>query len=153
MSSTNEFFKRTVLINRVFDAPLSLVWEAWTNPEHIAQWWNPNGSGTQIDKHDFQVGGEWQYTMIMPNGKVFIAEGVYTEIIPQQKICSQANFKPMTEGVEIQALFTAMDDKTAFAFKVIHPTEQYKIQQEKMGIQNGWGTVFNRLATFLISLK
>ena len=55
----------------------------------------------------------------------------------------------MTEGVEIQSIFKADGDKTDFTFNVIHPSEGYKIQQEKMGIQNGWGSVFNRLEDFL----
>jgi len=45
----------------------------------------------------------------------------------------------MTEGVELQILLKANGDQTKFTFKVIHATEEYKIQQEKMGIYNGWG--------------
>ncbi len=149
MIEGNEYLNRTVQIKRVFDAPISLVWEAWTVPEHIVQWWNPRGSDTKVEKHEFIVGGEWRYSMLMPNGKPFIAEGVYIEIIHHERICSKADFKPMTEGVEIQSLFKSIGDKTEFTFNVIHPTEAYKIQQEKMGIQNGWGSVFTRLDEFL----
>lgn len=56
-----------------------------------------------------------------------------------EKIVSSANFMPMTEGVEIQSLFKANGNKTDFTFNIVHPTEEYKIQQEKMGIMNGWG--------------
>jgi len=45
--------KRTVTIKRVFNAPLSLVWEAWTQPEHIAKWWSPKGIETKIIEHSF----------------------------------------------------------------------------------------------------
>ena len=89
--------------------------------------------------------------MPMPDGKEFIAEGIYTEIVIHNKICSKADFKPMTEGVEIQALFKAVADKTDFTFNVIHPTVAYRIQQEKMGILNGWGSVFERLEEVLKS--
>lgn len=149
----NEFFKRSVKMERILNAPIELVWEAWTKPEHIVKWWNPKGSGTTIEKHEFRVGGTWKYTMMMPNGKPFIAEGVYTDIVLHERICSKADFKPMTEGVEIQALFKAVSNKTEFTFYVIHPTEAYKLQQEKMGIQNGWGSVFNRLEDFLTEIK
>ena len=151
MIDKNDFFNRTVQIKRVFDAPISLVWEAWTIPEHIVQWWNPSGANTRIHKHEFKVGGEWKYSMPMPNGKEFIAQGIYIQIIHHEKICSKADFKPMTENVEIQSLFKAKGNKTEFTFNVIHPTEAYRIQQEKMGIQNGWGSVFNRLEDFLTS--
>jgi len=153
MTNKDDFLKKTVKIERVFDAPIDLVWEAWTLPEHIKEWWNPKGSDTQIEKHEFKVGGEWKYSMLMSNGQAFIAEGIYTEIIHHEKICSKADFKPMTEGVEIQSLFKALGDKTGFTFNVIHPTEAYKIQQEKMGIQNGWGSVFSRLEDFLTIKK
>ena len=56
---------------------------------------------------------------------------------------------PMTEGVEIQALFEENGDKTNFTFNCVHPTEEYCKQQEKMGFYNGWGSVFDRLNEYL----
>ncbi|NAY92297.1 activator of HSP90 ATPase [Muricauda sp. JGD-17] len=140
---------RTITIQRTFDAPLALVWKAWTQAEHIAQWWSPKGIITKVVEHNFTVGGKWKYIMPMPNGQEFIAEGEYLEIEEHKRIVSLANFKPMTEGVEIQAFFKANGDKTDFTFNVVHPTEAYKIQQEKMGIMNGWGSVFDRLDALL----
>ena len=149
MNNSNEKDNRTITIKRTFDAPISLVWEAWTQSKHIAEWWSPKGIKTKVVEHDFKVGGKWKYIMPMPNGQEFIAEGEYTEIVEFERICSAANFKPMTEGVEIQSLFKANGNKTDFTFHVIHPTEEYKIQQEKMGIMNGWGSVFERLEQLL----
>lgn len=141
--------ERTVSIKRKFDAPISLVWEAWTKAEHIANWWSPKGIITKVIEHQFEVGGKWKYIMPMPDGNEFVAEGTYLEIIPLKKIVSSANFKPMTEGVEIHALFEEEGQQTNFTFEVVHPTEEYKIQQEKMGILNGWGSVFSRLEELL----
>ncbi len=143
---------RTVTIKRTFDAPIALVWEAWTKPEHVAQWWSPKGITTKIAEHEFKVGGKWKFIMPMPNGNEFIAEGVYIDIVEHEKIVSKADFKPMTEAVEIWALFKAQGDKTEFTFHVVHPTVEYRIQQEKMGILNGWGSVFDRLEELLISM-
>jgi uncharacterized protein YndB with AHSA1/START domain len=145
----SEINNRTVSIKRTFNAPIKLVWEAWTQPEHIASWWGPKGMNTKVIEHDFRVGGKWKYTMEMPDGNEFITDGIYTEIVELKKIFSSANFKPMTKGVEIQALFEENGDKTNFTFNIVHPTEEYRIQQEKMGILNGWGSVFNRLEEFL----
>ncbi len=141
--------KRTVTIKRTFNAPLKLVWEAWTTPEHIAKWWSPSGMEMTVVEHEFKVGGKWKYSMPMPDGNEFITDGVYTEIIEMKKICSIANFKPMTIDVEIQALFEEDGNKTNFIFNIVHQTEEYRIQQENMGILNGWGSVFNRLEEFL----
>ena len=153
MSETNEMNNRTVTLKRTFNAPLKLVWEAWTQPEHIAIWWSPKGMETKVVEHDFKVGGKWKYTMEMPDGNEFIADGIYTEIVELEKIFSSANFKPMTEGVEIQALFEEFGDKTNFTFNIVHQTEAYRIQQEKMGIMNGWGSVFERLDILVTTLN
>ena len=149
MDKSNDKKNRTITIHKTFNAPIKLVWEAWTQPEHIAEWWSPKGIKTKVIEHEFQVGGKWKYIMPMPNGKEFTAEGEYIEITEFEKIVSSANFRPMTEGVKIESLFKANGNKTDFTFNVIHPTEAYKIQQEKMGIMNGWGSVFERLDNLL----
>jgi len=94
MSKTNETNNRTLSLKRTFNAPLKLVWEAWTQPEHIALWWGPKGMDTKVIEHDFRVGGRWKYTMEMPDGNEFISDGVFSEIIELEKIFSSANFKP-----------------------------------------------------------
>ena len=71
------------------------------------------------------------------------------EFVELEKIFSSANLKPMTEGVEIQALFQENGDKTNFTFNVVHPTEEYCKQQEKMGFYSGWGSAFDRLETLM----
>ncbi|HVV07103.1 MAG TPA: SRPBCC domain-containing protein, partial [Puia sp.] len=54
---------RELLITRQLDAPIDLVWEAWTSPEHIANWWGPNGFTNTITKMDLRPGGEWDLVM------------------------------------------------------------------------------------------
>ena len=145
----NDLNNRTLTIEKKFNAPLKLVWEAWSQPEHIGKWWGPKGMETKVIKHEFEVGGLWKYVMQMPNGGEFITEGIYSQIVEHEKIVSSADFKPMTEGVEIQALFEADGDKTKFTFNVVHPTEEYCKQQEQMGFYNGWGSTFDRLDNFV----
>lgn len=103
----------------------------------------------KIVTHDFRVGGQWKYVMPMPDGNEFVTEGEYSEIVEYERIVSSASFRPMTEGVEIQALFTAEGNQTHLTFNVIHPTEEYCKQQEQMGFYNGWGSTFDRLQNFL----
>lgn len=149
MKEVNELEKRTLTIKRTFDAPRKLVWEAWTKPEHIANWWGPRGMKTNIKRHDFRVGGEWEYTMPMPDGNEFVSYGKYARIEIPELIETSANFIPMTEGVTLIASFVDAGEQTEFTFKVIHPTEEYCKQQEKMGFYNGWGSVFEGLNTYL----
>lgn len=145
MSNSNETNNRTLSLERTLNAPIELVWRAWTQPEHIAQWWGPKGMETQVIEHEFKVGGAWKYVMAMPNGSEFIAEGVYSEIVEFEKIVTSADFKPMTVGVELHVLLKAVGQTTHFTFQVVHPTEEYCRQQEEMGFMNGWGSVFDRL--------
>ena len=153
MSNFTETKNRTLTLERTFNAPIQLVWDAWTQAEHIALWWGPKAMETKVLEQDFRVGGKWKYSMLTPDGNEFITDGVYSEIVELQKIVSSANFKPMTEGVEIQALFEEEGDKTKFTFNVVHPTEEYCKQQEKMGFYNGWGSTFDRLNEFLNQQK
>ena len=148
----NDVKKRTLTIKKVFNAPIKLVWEAWTKSDHIIQWWAPKGMKVTVVKHDFKVGGKWKFVMPMADGNEFISEGRYLEIVEFNKIITTADFKPMTEGVELQVFFEADGDKTNFTFSVVHPTEEYCKQQEKMGFYNGWGSAFDRLETLLSSL-
>ncbi|MEM8846668.1 MAG: SRPBCC domain-containing protein [Bacteroidota bacterium] len=149
MNNDNLPKDRTLTLERTFNAPIELVWEAWTQAEHIANWWGPKGMETTVLEHNFKVGGTWKYSMKMPDGSEFIADGVYSEIVYHEKIVSTANFKPMTENVEIHSIFERDGEKTKFTFHCIHQTEEYCKQQEKMGFYNGWGSVFDRLSEFL----
>lgn len=153
MSKSDDATKRTLSIKKVFDAPIKLVWEAWTNPDHVIQWWAPKGMKINVMEHDFKVGGKWKYSMPMPDGNLFISEGKYLEIVPQKKIITTADFRPMTEGVELHVLFEADGEKTNFTFSVVHKTEEYCKQQEKMGFYNGWGSAFDRLNALVKTLN
>ena len=135
----------TITLERTFNAPIALVWEAWTQPEHIAQWWGPKGMKTEIIAQDFRVGGAWEFQMKMKDGNAFIADGIYQSIEAPHSLITSANFKPMTENVELHIVLTEVGDQTHFAFHVVHATEEYCKQQEKMGLMNGWGSVFDRL--------
>ncbi|MEM6813048.1 MAG: SRPBCC domain-containing protein [Bacteroidota bacterium] len=152
MNKTNDLTNRTLTLERTFNAPIDLVWEAWTQPEHVAKWWAPHGMDLEVIEHDFSVGGKWKYAMPMPDGNQFISEGVYSEIVPQKKIVTTADFKPMTEGVELHIQFEKDGNQTKFTFSVIHKTEEYCKQQEEMGFYNGWGSAFERLDKMLNDL-
>ncbi|MGB3467477.1 MAG: SRPBCC domain-containing protein [Cyclobacteriaceae bacterium] len=144
---------RTLSLEKIFDAPIELVWEAWTSSEHIIKWWAPTGMDLKVIEHDFKIGGKWKYTMQMPDGTEFISNGTYKEILEMEKIVTSADFRPMTENVELHAYFEKLENQTKFIFKVIHETEDYCKQQEKMGFYNGWGSAFDRLESIVTNLK
>ena len=145
----SDLANRTLTIEKTFNAPVQLVWDAWTKSEHILKWWAPAVVKIKVIQHDFKVGGKWKYAMPMPDGNEFVSEGTYREIIEHKKIITSADFKPMTEDVELQAYFEEDGDKTNFTFKVVHKTPEYCKQQEEMGFYNGWGSALGRLEKVL----
>lgn len=84
---------RSLSISRTLQAPIELVWEVWTTPEHIAQWWGPNGFTNTIQKMDVQEGGEWKLTMHGPDGTNYPNRSIYKEVIPYKKIVFE-HFNP-----------------------------------------------------------
>jgi len=77
---------RELLISRKLNAPVDLVWEAWTHPEHIANWWGPDGFTTTINKMDMRAGGEWNLVMHGPDGTDYDNKSIFREIVPLKKI-------------------------------------------------------------------
>lgn len=77
---------REIVISRTFHAPRALVWEAWTQPEHVAKWWGPRGFTTETKRHEFRVGGAWEHTMVGPDGTRFPNKSIFREIVPQERI-------------------------------------------------------------------
>jgi len=75
---------REIRGTRVFDAPRELVWKAWTEPEHIGEWWGPKGFTTTTHKMEVKPGGVWRFVMHGPDGrdyqnKITFIEGVKPE--------------------------------------------------------------------------
>jgi uncharacterized protein YndB with AHSA1/START domain len=65
---------------RRVNAPRSLVYRAWTEPELLAQWWGPNGFTNTFHTFDLRPGGVWEFTMHGPNGADFPNRSVFQEI-------------------------------------------------------------------------
>jgi uncharacterized protein YndB with AHSA1/START domain len=77
---------RSVDVTRVFDAPVALVWKAWTNPEHIMRWWGPEYFTSPYAKVDFREGGSTVVAMRSPDGTDFYSAWRYQKIIPMERI-------------------------------------------------------------------
>ncbi len=86
MESKSNTHDRELLISRKLDAPVELVWEAWTNPEHIANWWGPNGFTNTISTMNITPGGEWDLVMHGPDGTDYKNKSIFKEVVPFKKI-------------------------------------------------------------------
>jgi uncharacterized protein YndB with AHSA1/START domain len=77
---------REIVISRVFDAPRELVWNAWTDPQQVVQWWGPKGFTTTIHEMDLRPGGVWRHTMHGPDGLDYPNKSVFVEIVKHERI-------------------------------------------------------------------
>ncbi len=77
---------RELRISRLFDAPVELVWEVFTTPEHIKNWWGPNGFTNTIHKMDVRPGGEWDFIMHGPDGTDYKNRSIYKDVVTNERI-------------------------------------------------------------------
>jgi len=78
--------ERTMVLQRVIQAPRSIVWGAWMNPETLPQWWGPEGFSCRTQRIALRAGGEWIFDMIAPDGTVFPNHHRYVEVRPEERI-------------------------------------------------------------------
>jgi len=77
---------RAIVGTREFDAPRALVFSAWTDPKHLAQWWGPHGFTTTTSSFDFRPGGVWRFVMHGPDGRDYQNRITFEEIVPPERI-------------------------------------------------------------------
>lgn len=82
----------TVNVKREFNAGLELVWEAWTNPEILDQWWAPKPYKNKTKSMDFREGGMWLYSMISPKDETHWCKADYKKITHQKSYSYTDNF-------------------------------------------------------------
>jgi len=86
MSNTT-ISKDVVVIERIFEAPIDLIWQMWTNPEHFKKWYGPKGFTVPVADMDTRAGGKRLICMASPDGSMKMwTTGEYTEVVPNQRL-------------------------------------------------------------------
>jgi uncharacterized protein YndB with AHSA1/START domain len=81
--------KEDIVITRILDAPIELVWKAWTDPEYVKRWWGPKYYTSPTCKIDLRVGGRYIFGMWAPaeqGGQESYSSGVYKAIVPMERL-------------------------------------------------------------------
>jgi len=96
-------------IVRSFDAPRALVWQAWTDPEHIRQWWGPAGFDCPRCESELRAGGGFRLDLRAPDGNVYPCIGTFSEIVEHERIVYEgeaAEGHPCGAGIPPRATVT-----------------------------------------------
>ena len=85
--TAQQTIKEDLVVTRIIDAPLEMVWKAWTQPEHVMRWWGPKDYTSPTCKLDLRVGGKFLFCMRAPKeqgGQDSYTAGVYEKIVPME---------------------------------------------------------------------
>ena len=141
------------VLTRVFDAPVSLVWRAWTDGEHLAKWSAPPGYTIVQAQGDPQVGGKWRCCMRDPAGGEHRLGGVYRAIVPHKLISmthawDDESGKPGPETI-VTVRFEDLGNRT----KLTLEQTGFDSKESRDGHESGWGQCLDLLAAHLAGMR
>jgi len=149
-----------ITIKREFDAPLSLVWDAYTKSEILDQWWAPKPWKARTKRMDFKEGGQWIYAMVGPEGEEHWAVAQYKDIQFQKKFTGLDAFADPDGKINTsmpqskwEATFTAKGQKTLVEFKITYPDLAQLEATLQMGFKEGMTIAMEGLDELLVTLK
>ena len=148
-----EFGQREVVIKRTFDAPRELVFTAWTDSRHMAQWWGPRGFTNPVCEIEPRVGGAIRVVMRSPDGTDHAMKGVFREFVRPERLAFtneavDAEGNLLLEGYTIVS-FVADGDKTKVTLQTRATGRVPLAPQMLSGMEEGWSQSFVKLAEFL----
>jgi uncharacterized protein YndB with AHSA1/START domain len=124
----NDTSNRELRLSRLLDAPVELVWEVWTDPEHLAQWWGPNGFTNTISLMDVRPGGEWDLVMHGPDGTDYTNKSVFREVVLHRKIVYEHISAP---NFMATITFEAQGEQTMLTWHMLFLSAEEFIQMVK----------------------
>jgi uncharacterized protein YndB with AHSA1/START domain len=135
---------REILVERTFDAPARIVFEAWTTPELFKQWWAPRSMGMTLVscEMDVRVGGE--YRLNFGEGMDFF--GRYLEVIPNARLV-WTNEESGENGPITTVTFEERDGKTLLSLHELYPSKE--ALDMGRGAADAMGEMFDQLDEFL----
>jgi len=155
--------KKTLIVERTFEAPKDKVWEAHSNPDILRKWWGPKGWETQIKHMDFREGGYWHYGMKCMDkaqgewfGKVSWGKATYGKISPKDSLeftdifCDEAGV-PTPNMPTSHSVMTLVErgGRTTLLVKTTYVSPEALDQVLKMGMEEGYSQTLDNLEAVL----
>jgi uncharacterized protein YndB with AHSA1/START domain len=157
-----------LLLERTIDAPRSLIWKAWTDPEHVKKWWAPAPWTTSQCEMDLRPGGVFRTVMRSPEGQEFPHVGCFLELIENEKMVMtnalQPGYRPASVGkgemvdcadIPFTSILTLKErgGKTHYSVVVLHMGEAGRRRHEEMGFHDGWNICIEQLIEVVSGLR
>lgn len=142
---------RELIITRIFDAPRELVFKAWTDPRHVAQWWGPAGFINPVCELDLRPGGAIRIHMQGPDGVLYPSQGVFHEIVePERLVFTSRAFEDEAGHPQLEVLntvtFAEHDGKTKLTLQAVVVKATPEMARSLAGMEEGWNQSLDRLA-------
>ncbi len=147
---------RSIIGTRVFDAPRDLVFVAFSDPKHLAEWWGPNGFTTTTYSFDLRPGGKWRFVMHGPDGRDYQNLITYDEIVPPERLIYHHGGGDDVEPVQFTQTLTFEElgnGKTRLTWhgKFSSAEERARVIKE-YGADKGLEQTMARLADYLAAI-
>jgi uncharacterized protein YndB with AHSA1/START domain len=149
---------KTVLVIREFAAELSLVWDAFTKPEILDQWWAPRPWVSRTKYMDFKVGGQRFYAMVSPEGEERWSIQKYTSISPKTNFkffnaFADKDENPELPGSDWDLNFSAQNGTTTVRVSIYNESLARMEKMNEMGFSEGFKMTLNSLEALLTQLS
>jgi len=150
--------KQTAFINREFDADLSLVWDAFTKPEILDQWWAPKPFASKTKVMNFKVGGRRFYAMVSPEGQERWSIQKYTSITPKTNFkflnaFADKDENPELPGSDWDLSFSEKNGKTKVSVSIYNESLERMEKMIEMGFKEGFMMTLKSLEDLLATLS
>lgn len=140
---------KTLVIERIFDAPRELVWEAWTNPDMNTKWTAPPDCAGTFSELDVRVGGHYRAGMRASTGEEYIEHGVYKEIVEPERLVFTHSWEKNDHEPQVETLVTVLleekDEKTIMTFRQVG----FATKKSRDSHQEGWSGSFDVLSRII----
>jgi len=146
--------KPTILTRRVVNAPQSLVFDAFTKPEHLKRWMRPRALTMVLCESDLRVGGGWRMVYRTPDGQEFGFHGEFREIVRPERIVRTFVFESFPDAEALETLtLQERDGKTTITTKTVHKTiegrDGHLAHGMEAGMTDGYALLDELLAAML----
>jgi uncharacterized protein YndB with AHSA1/START domain len=138
-----------IVSSRIVNAPIELVYRAWTDPNHLKNWWGPNGFTNTFNESDLRVGGKWSFIMHGPEGGNYNNECEFTRIEKPTLIAWKRYSKPLFQVVA--AFYEISAESTKIVFRMIFDTAE-ECKKIKPFVVDKKEENFDRLESELIKM-